>query len=152
MVRHLEYSDIADRRRERGGSRCGHVSSFGFTLLELTIVIFIIMILASVAATAYQRHIVQAREAVLRENVKQINIKIQEFTMDQGQAPQSLDDLVSKGYFHELPRDPTTNAADWDCDQEDSENAADPQQPGISSCHSRSSGTSVTGEAYSSWH
>jgi general secretion pathway protein G len=152
MARHMACSDMAYRRCEQGRPRRSHISSFGFTLLEMMIVIVIVMILASVAATAYQRHVVQAREAVLRENVKQINIKIQEYTMDQGQAPQSLDDLASKGYFHELPKDPTTNAADWECDEEDSENAADPQQPGISSCHSRSSGTSATGEAYSSWH
>ena len=139
---------FAQGRREQQSRR----SSFGFTLLELMVVIVIVMILASVAATSYQRHVVQAREAVLHENVREINKAIQEYTLDQHQAPQALEDLQSKGYFHEIPKDPMTNAADWDCDQEDPENAADPQQPGIVSCHSHSAGTAISGEAYSSWH
>ena len=115
------------------------------------IVIVVIMILAAVSATAYQRHIIQAREAVLKENVREIDKAIQEYTLDVHQAPQSLQDLVTKGYFREIPKDPMTNTADWDCDQEPSETAADPQEPGIISCHSHSTGTSLEGTAYSTF-
>jgi general secretion pathway protein G len=124
----------------------------GFTILELMIVITVMMILIAVAVPAYNQHIVKARESVLRSNVQGLNKAIGQYTLDKGQAPESLDDLVTAGYFHELPIDPMTNATDWECDQEDPTQAADPQQPGIASCHSHSGGTSATGEAYSSWH
>lgn len=150
-MRYVAKRDIAQRWRACGSPQRNLASSFGFTLLELMIVIVIIMILASVAATSYQRHVVQAREAVLHENVREINKAIQEYTLDKHQAPQSLDDLKAASYFREIPKDPMTNAADWDCDQEEPENAADPQQPGIASCYSHSTGTASSGEAYSSW-
>jgi hypothetical protein len=44
-----------------------------------------------------------------------------------------------------------TNKADWATEQEDSSNALDPQQPGISRVHSASTGTALNGEAYSTW-
>lgn len=127
--------------------RCG-----GFTLLELMIVITVMMILIAVAVPAYNQHITQAKESVLRSNVHDLNKVIQQYTLDKGQAPQSLDDLVTAGYFHELPKDPMTGQADWECDQEDPTQAADPQQPGLATCHSHSTGTATNGEAYSSWH
>lgn len=124
----------------------------GFTLLELMIVITIMMILMAFAVPAYNQHVIQARESVLRSNVQTLNKVIQQYTLDKQQAPQSLDDLVQAGYLHELPKDPMTGQADWDTDLEDSTQAADPQQPGIATVHSHSSGTSSSGEAYSSWH
>jgi general secretion pathway protein G len=151
MLGHRINGHIARQWRGLGNPRRSLAASLGFTLLEMMVVIVIVMILASVAATAYQHHIVQAREAVLHENIRQLNKAIQEYTLDKHQAPQALDDLVTQGYFHELPKDPMTNAADWDCDQEDLENTADPQQPGIISCHSHSAGTGSDGIAYSSY-
>lgn len=123
----------------------------GFTLLEMMIVIVMIMILASVAAGAYQQHLLQAREAVLHENQKKINEVIQAYTLDRGKAPQSLDDLVSAGYFHEIPIDPITRKADWEVEQEDTSNAADPQEPGIVRVHSSSGATGSDGRPYSAW-
>ena len=125
--------------------------SRGFTLLELMIVISVMMILVAVAVPAYNQHILQARESVMRANMQELNKVIQQYTLDKGQAPQSLDDLVSATYLREIPKDPLTGAADWDTDPEDSSNAADPQQPGIATVHSRASGTGSNGIAYSEW-
>jgi general secretion pathway protein G len=130
-------------------SRSGKFS--GFTMLELIVVISLMMILMAIAVPLYTQHVVQAREAVLRSNLETLNKVIQEYTMDKRQAPQSLDDLKNANYLHELPKDPMTGAADWDVEQEDSQTAADPQQPGITRVHSHSSGTAINGEAYSSW-
>ena len=123
----------------------------GFTLLELMIVLSVIMILMSIAMPLYQQHIVQAREAVLRHNVGMLDNIIEQYRMDKRESPQSLDDLVTAGYLHQLPVDPMTGHADWATELEDSTNALDPQQPGISRVHSASTGTSLGGEAYSSW-
>jgi general secretion pathway protein G len=143
--------DSAHRYRERAIPPRRLVSSLGFTLLEMMVVIVVIMILASVAAVSYRQHIVQAREAVLRENVQTLNKLIQEYTLDKHQAPQSLDDLITAGYIHQIPVDPMTKQPNWEPEMEDPTNAADPQEPGIVRVHSASSGTASDGTAYSTW-
>jgi general secretion pathway protein G len=125
--------------------------SLGFTLLELMIVISVIMILMAVAVPLYQQHIIQAREAALKQNLQTLNKVIEMYREDKGESPQSFDDLVSAGYLHELPIDPMTGKADWTPEEEDSNNAVDPQQPGIFRAHSASSATALNGQAYSSW-
>ncbi len=123
----------------------------GFTLLELMIVISIMMILMAVAVPLYQQHVIQAREAVLKQNLDTINRVIEAYRLDKGQSPQTLDDVVTAGYLPKLPVDPMTGKADWTTDQEDLQNAVDPQQPGIARAHSASTGTALNGEAYSTW-
>ena len=123
----------------------------GFTLLELMIVLSIMMVLMAIAVPMYNRHVIQTREAVLRSNINLLDKLIQEYTLDKRQAPQSLEDLKTAGYLHDIPKDPMTGAADYDTEQEDPQNAADPNQPGITRVHSHSAGTSLDGETYSSW-
>jgi general secretion pathway protein G len=115
------------------------------------VVITILMIIMAIAVPAYNKHVIQAREAVLRSNLQELDKVIQQYTLDKGQAPQSLEDIVSANYLREIPRDPMTGATDWDTDPEDPASAADPQQPGISGVHSHSNGTALDGTAYSSW-
>ena len=135
---------ISCRRRNRAASP-------GFTILELMVVITIMMILMAVAVPAYQHHVTESREAVLKQNLYTLNNVIEHYRLDKGQSPQNLDDLVTAGYFHQLPVDPMTGKADWTTEQEDLETAVDPQQPGIGRVHSASSGTALNGEAYSTW-
>lgn len=137
--------------RARNGAPKAGLFSRGFTLLELMIVISIVMILMAVAVPLYQQHIVQTREAVLRQNIQTLDKVIEQYRTDKGESPQSFDDLVTAGYFHELPIDPMTGKADWAAEQEESNNAVDPQQPGISRAHSASTATALNGEAYSTW-
>src|SRR5262252_3817591 len=125
--------------------------SLGFTLLELMIVISIMMILMAVAVPLYQHHVVMAREAVLRQDLHQLNSLIEQYRMDKGQSPQAIDDLVTGNYLSKLPVDPMTEKADWVPDQEDTSNAVDPQQPGILKVHSASTGTGLDGRPYSEW-
>jgi general secretion pathway protein G len=125
--------------------------SRGFTLLELMIVISIMMILMAVAVPLYQQHVIQAREAVLKQTLFQLDSLIEQYRLDKGQSPQSLDDLVTAGYLPKLPVDPMTGKADWTTDPEDPTNAVDPQQTGIARAHSASAGTALNGEAYSTW-
>jgi len=123
----------------------------GFTMLELMIVISIMMIIMAVAVPSYQHHVVQAREAVLKQNLDTLDKVIEQYRMDKRQSPQSFDDLMSAGYFHQLPIDPMTGKADWVAEPEDSTNALDPQQTGIFRAHSASTATALNGDAYSTW-
>ena len=123
----------------------------GFTLLELMIVISVMMILMAVALPFYQHHVIQAREAVLRQNLDTLRRVLEQYRLDKGQSPQTLDDLVTAGYLPKLPIDPMTNKADWTTESEDSTEAVDPQQTGIGKVHSAATGTSLTNEPYSSW-
>src|SRR5246127_1580045 len=137
--------------RKHGFSASLRSRSRGFTLLELMIVISIMMILMAVAVPLYQQHVIQAREAVLKQNLFQLDSLIEQYRLDKGQSPQSLDDLVTAGYLPKLPVDPMTGKADWTTDPEDPNNAVDPQQTGIARGYSSSAGTALNGETYSTW-
>lgn len=126
--------------------------SRGFTLVELMIVIAIIAILVAVAAPIYSQSILRAKEATLRQDLFNLRQSIDQFTMDKQRAPQSLDELVTAGYFRELPKDPFTNSSEtWVPVQEDVYNSIDQTQPGISDVHSGAPGTASDGTPYSSW-
>jgi len=145
MLGNVHNSRLISRRRFK------RTASRGFSMLELMVVITIMMIIMAIAVPAYQHHIIESRESVLKQNLYTLDNVIEQYRLDQRQSPQSLDDLVSKGYLHQLPVDPMTGKADWTTEQEDLETAVDPQQPGISRVHSASSGTALDGEAYSTW-
>ena len=93
----VDQSQIANRKSQ--------IES-GFSLLELMIAMFIIIILLSVALPTYQRSVQQARETVLKENLFQIRRQIDQYTADKGKLPQSLDDLITGKYLREKPIDP----------------------------------------------
>ena len=54
----------------------------------------------------------QARERVLRQDLRVMNALITQYTLDKETPPQSLDDLVRAGYLKELPIDPITGRKD----------------------------------------
>jgi general secretion pathway protein G len=115
------------------------------------IVIFIIMILVSIAMPVYNQTIVQARESVLRSNLATLRSVISQYTLDKQKAPQSLDELVTAGYLRQIPLDPMTRQPNWEVVQEDVMMAVDQQEPGITDVHSASSQTAGDGTAYSTW-
>lgn len=125
----------------------------GFTLIELMIVITIIFILISIAAPVYRNSIVRSKEAVLRDDLFTMRSLIDEYTLDKQEAPQSLQDLVDKGYLRQLPPDPFTGSnTTWvELREDDTLMALDEKNPGIIDVHSGSDLKSLTGDEYSSW-
>lgn len=122
----------------------------GFTLVELMIVIFIISTLMAVAIPRYEMSIRRARESVLRQDLYELRKAIDMYTQDKQAAPQSLDDLVSAGYFRQLPEDPITHSSTtWQPVMEDVLTSIDQDQPGISDVKSGASGSTLEGTPYS---
>ena len=123
----------------------------GFTLIEMIIVCAIISILLGIMVPVYKIHILHANEAVLKEDLYHMRTAIDQYTQDKNKAPQDLNDIVTAGYLHALPKDPFTHAADWQVVQEDALQSIDQTAPGISDVKSGSSLISSEGTAYSSW-
>jgi general secretion pathway protein G len=125
----------------------------GFTLIELIIVISIILILVSIAAPMYRNSIVRSKEAVLRDDLFTLRSLIDEYTLDKQAAPQSLQDLVDKGYLRQIPSDPFTGtSSSWVEVREDTTlMSPDQTSPGIVDLHSGSGLKSLSGDVYSSW-
>ena len=88
----------------------GRNNQKGFSLLELMIAMFIMIILLSVAVPTYQRSVQHARELVLKENLWQMRRAIDQYTADKGKMPKSIEDLVGAKYLHEKPIDPIRTA------------------------------------------
>lgn len=125
---------------------------FGFTLVELMIVMAIIAILMSVAIPIYSRSITRAKESVLKNNLFTMRTVIDEYTYDKQKAPQTLNDLVSDGYMRQIPVDPITGTADaWKVIMEDASNTVNQSEPGIFDVRSSSDKISLEGTPYSEW-
>jgi len=127
-------------------------SNRGFTMMELMVVIAIILVLIGMAAGRYEKSVVRAREAVLKQDLQTMRSAIQQFTLDKAAGPQSLDDLVSAGYLREVPTDPMTRAREWHTDSDNVLLSVDQTSPGITDVHSTSDTVSSSENTpYSSW-
>jgi general secretion pathway protein G len=123
----------------------------GFTLLELMIVISILVILALIAMAQYNKTVLAAREATLREDLYTMRKMIDQYGADKGKLPASLDDLTQAGYIHEIPVDPITDQKDWQLDMGEDPNSNESAQ-GVTNVHSASNELSSDGSTrYNEW-
>jgi general secretion pathway protein G len=122
----------------------------GFSLLELMIAMFIMIILLSLAVPTYQRSVRHAREIVLKENLFQIRKAIDQYRADKGKLPQSVDDLATEKYLREKPIDPILERAEWNEIQGEDSGSAEEEQ-GLVDVKSMAEGQDLEGVAYSEY-
>lgn len=122
----------------------------GFSLLELMIAMFILIILLSVAVPTYQRSVQQAKETVLKENLWQMRRAIEQFSGDKGKLPQNVDELVEAKYLRERPIDPVLESTEWEEIQGEDPNSTDGEQ-GMVNVKSTSPGSDSNGKAFSEY-
>ena len=122
----------------------------GFTLLELITVVSLIAILTAIALPNYKDAIIQAKEAVLREDLFQFRDRIDQYYADKGKYPESLEQLMEQGYLRAIPADPMTGAPDWTVIPAEPD-PDDPDLTGIYDVKSSSGGVSSGGTPYSEW-
>jgi general secretion pathway protein G len=124
----------------------------GFTLLELLTVMTILALLATVGLAGYRHKTKVAREAVLKENLFQINHALEQHRADRGKYPSSLGPLKELGYLRDMPWDPMTQSRDtWQTELE----PPDPDNPdaelGVFRVRSGSTEKGENGIPYNEW-
>jgi len=148
MAQTVHTGDAANPARLRRRTR----RQFGYTLIELVIVMAIISILVSIAVPMYQKSLLRTKESLLKNNLFTLRTVIDEYTFDKQKAPQTLQDLVNEGYLRQVPLDPMTGSDQtWRIVMEDALSSVDQTQPGIFDVRSGSDQKSLEGTAYSEW-
>src|SRR5919109_3265474 len=77
------------------------------SLVLFALIFLVLMLLANSRVHTATQH---SREAVLKTDLRAIRdaIDIDKYTLDKGEAPRSLLDLVEAGYLRSIPTDPIT--------------------------------------------
>ena len=125
----------------------------GFTLIEMLIVVALIGILATVAVGQYQRAIVRAKEATLKENLFVMRSAINQYFADKGEYPFDLQTLVDDDYIYRMPKDPITESTQtWVVTYSDVGDEEDiSEEQGIVDVNSGADGDSTEGTPYAEW-
>lgn len=87
-----------------------HIKPHGFTLIELLVVMLIIGVLLTIAAPRYFHSVDKSKETVLRDDLSIMRKSLDQFYSDNGKYPDNLEELVSRRYLRNIPRDPITNS------------------------------------------
>ena len=144
----ITRTSIAGKLRENDHG----VRAEGFSLLELMVVIAIILILAGMAAGRYEKSVLRAKEATLKQDLFVMRQAIQQYTLDKQAAPGSLDDLVQAKYLAGIPTDPITRTKNWHLDFENVLLTPGQTSSGVTDVHSTSDAISpFENTAYSTW-
>lgn len=108
------------------------------------IVLSIVAILATMAFPSYQRYVIRAREASLKNTLFVFRDVIDQYYADHGRYPAGLADLVEKRYIRAVPQDPFTRSKDtWITMPAD--------EGGIFDVHSGSDLVGMDGTPYNEW-
>ena len=150
LIGNQQLSVVSGRSSVNDKSTGNMQKQSGFSLLELMIAMFIMVILLSVAVPTYQRSVLHAREVVLRENLWQIRRAIDQYSADKGKLPGSVSDLVTDKYLHEKPMDPVANKDEWDEIKGEDPSSKDAQQ-GLVNVKSLAEGEDSNGQAYNKY-
>ena len=132
-----------DSRQKRGRSS-------GFTLLELIVVVTIMGVLVSIALPNYRNSVLQAKEAVLRENLYRLRDLIDQYQSDKGRYPETLESLVRDGYLRKVPPDPMSPEP-WVEIPPETDSSSSEALTGVYDVKSSSSQVGMNGVAYREW-
>ena len=107
----------------------------------------IIAVLLTIALPRYFHSLDKAREAVLKEDLAQMRVAIDQYHADRGKYPDRLEDLVDKKYLRSIPPDPITESTStWV--------AIAPSDPALGQVYdikSGAQGTALDGSQYGDW-
>ena len=126
----------------------------GFTLIELIIVITLIGILVGLGLPQFKNATKRTRETALKENLFTLRKLINQYLVDKGKYPQSLQTLVEEEYLFRIPVDPMTKSTETWVEIPQvltMEEMAAGTMPGIKDVQSSSDEISTEGTAYSTW-
>ena len=127
-------------------------SSWGFTLIELMIVMTLIVILAGISLAVHANGQTRAREAVLKEDLFRMRDAIDQHYADKNAYPPTLEDLVSQKYLRAIPEDPfTRSASTWQTVMSEIDPANPSAMPGVFDVKSGADGTALDGSRYADW-
>ncbi|KUZ71944.1 general secretion pathway protein GspG [Burkholderia ubonensis] len=87
--------------------------SRGFTLIEIVVVMAIIGLLLTLAVPRYLHSIERGKEQVRQQNIAVMRNAIDQYFGDNGQYPETLDELVAKHYLRVVPVDPVNGDDKW---------------------------------------
>ena len=147
---HVERRTLNVDRRTLNVER-DRVSDNGWTLIELTIVISLITVLAGIALAGYRTAITRSQEAVLKEDLFRMRDAIDQYYADKKTYPPSLDALASEGYLRAIPEDPFTKSRDtWQTIMAEFD-PANPSVQGVYDVKSGSEALSLEGTPYAQW-
>ena len=119
----------------------------GFSLLELMIAMFILIILLSVALPTYQRSVQYAKRRSSKKTSGRCGRRSTSTRPTKGKYPPSLESLVEGKYLREMPIDPILEKAEWE-----SVNGRGSLNPdggdGLTDVKSKADGQDSEGKAY----
>ncbi len=120
---------------------------FGFTLVEILLVLVLISLLAGLSAPVVTKSIQRSKESALQENLVVMRKAIDAYYADKGVYPNNLIALVDDKYLRFIPVDPITNSKEtWQFIFDD-----DSDEPGVSDIKSGSDELSMKGSRFSDW-
>lgn len=124
----------------------------GFTLLELVTAMTILALLTSVGIVGYRHQTKVAREAVLKEDLFQLNHALEQYRADRGKYPGSVGRLRELGYLRDIPVDPMTGSRDTWATELESQDPDNPEaEVGIFRIRSGSTDIGSNGIPYNEW-
>lgn len=110
-------------------------------------VLAIIAVMLTMALPKYFGQLDASKEAILRENLRLSREVLDHFYGDRGRYPESLQELVDRGYLRGLPHDPMTDSSDrWVLVPPPAE-----YKGSVYDLHSASDGIGKNGKAYAEW-
>jgi general secretion pathway protein G len=131
-----------------------HSEIKGFTLIEIMIVFTLIGILVAMGIPQFKYAVKRSREATLKEDLFIMRKLLNQYCVDKGHYPASLEALVEEEYLMKIPKDPITRSSETWIEVTETlteEELINGEIPGVVDVHSGSEEISLDGTPYNTW-